>query len=254
MGESMGPRHVISNIVCGFIPNKKTRSKVRVILNNPCVCNYIKYVRQWAGINCGGVKKLSVEFGVGCHNMVVLLNDAHVFKFSLLPGREGRAYHEERVVNAFRKISPIRFPEMELIELEDTVVRRYEFISGKMLMDFSPTVINENKTKIAQQLAKFIYTIGCSDPVELYDLKPDLAAKPGFLYGWFHDDIGNNFMMDDDLNIVAFIDCENMKFCDFKKSLSNSEHFWDKNGIRGLMIEVLSHYAKLYYTKCDQDK
>lgn len=44
----MGPRRVISNIVCGFIPNKKTRSKVRVILNNPCVRNYImrNYITQ----------------------------------------------------------------------------------------------------------------------------------------------------------------------------------------------------------------
>ena len=249
MGEIMGFRRVLSNVICGFIPNKKVRSKVRVVLNNPSVHRYIKFVRRWADENCGGVKKLSIEFGVGCHNMVVLLNNMHVFKFSLLPGREARAYHEERVVNAFRKISPIHFPEMELIKIEDTVVRRYEYIAGKMLTDFSPSYINKNRTKIAKQLAGFLYCIGCSDPVELRDLKPDLRTKPGFLYGWFHDDIGNNFMLDDNLNIIAFIDCENMKFCDFKESLANSEHFWDKNGIRGLMIELLSEYTKLYYSK-----
>lgn len=245
----MALRHIFSNIICGFIPNKKTRSKVRVILNNPSIYKYVKYVRRWADKNCGGVKKLSVEFGVGCHNLVVLLNDEHVFKFFLIPGRESRAYHESRVVTAFKNITPIRFPEMELIKYNNSIVRRYEYIPGKMLTDFSPVYINKNKTKIAQQLANFLYVIGNSDPSELSDLKPVSDANPDYLYGWFHNDIGNNFMLDDDLNIVGFIDCEKMAFCDFKESLTGAEHFWDKNGIRGLMIEILSEYTKLYYAK-----
>ncbi len=243
----MSLRRLISNVICGFIPNKKMRSKVRVVLNNPSIKKYIKLVRRWADKNCGGVRKLSIEFGVGCHNLVVLLNDMHVFKFFLVPGRESRAYHEVRVLDTFRKITPIRFPEIELIKYAGTVVRRYEYIPGKLLTDFSPDKINQHREKIAKQLANFLYVIGCSDPVELRDLKPAPDARPGYLYGWFHNDIGNNFMLDDDFNIVGFIDCEKMAFCDFKESLSGASHFWDKNGIRGLMISVLAEYANLYY-------
>lgn len=242
-------RRLLSNIVCGFIPARKTRSKVRIMLNNPSIRHHIQYVRRWADKNCGGVKKLSVEFGVGCHNLVVLLNDEHVFKFFLVSGREQRAYHEERVVSALRKYSPIKIPAMELIPYDNSVVRHYEFVHGKMLTDFSPDYINKNIPKIAKQLADFLYVIGCADPDEIRDLKPDLDEKPGFLYGWFHNDIGNNFMMDDDLNIIAFIDCERMTFCDFKTALTGAEHFWDKNGIRGLMTHVLSEYSKSYYAK-----
>lgn len=243
----MSFRRLISNIICGFIPNKKTRSHVRIVLNNPSIHAYVKYVRRWAQENCGGVQKLRMEFGVGCHNLVVLLNDVHVFKFFLVPGRESRAYHEQRVVNAFQGVSPIKLPEMELIKYGDSVLRRYEYIPGKMLTDFDSAYINKNRTKIAKQLANFLYVIGKADPREIRDLKPVPNAKPGFLYGWFHNDIGNNFMLDDDLNIVGFIDCEKACFCDFRDSLANAEHFWDKNGYRGLMVEVLAEYANLYY-------
>lgn len=242
-------RRLVSNIICGFIPNPKTRSKVRVVLNNPSIKSCVKFVRRWADENCGGVKKLSMEFGVGCHNLVVLLNDTHVFKFFLVPGREARAYHELRVVTAFRDISPIKIPQMELMEYNDSVVRRYEFVHGKLLTDFDASYINKNCAKIARQLANFLYTIGCSDPAEIRDLKPTKNARPGYLYGWFHNDIGNNFLMDDDLNIIGFIDCEKMSFCDFKDSLAGASHFWDKHGIRGLMIELLAEYTKLYYSK-----
>lgn len=244
----MSIRRIVSNIICGFVPSKKLRSKLRVVLNNPSIYKHLNYVRRWADENCGGVQKLRMEFGVGCHNLVVILNDAYVFKFFLIPGRESRAYHEERVVKALRNISPIKLPEMELIKYEDTVLRRYEFVPGKMLTDFAPEYICKHRTKIAKQLANFLYVVGCSDPDEIRDLKPTPDAKPGYLYGWFHNDIGNNFMLDDDLNIVGFIDCERADFCDFYTSLIYSEHFWEKKGYRGLMIELLAEYSKLYYS------
>lgn len=244
----MSIRHLFTNIVCGLVPNKKSRSKLRVVLNNPKIHKYIKYVRHWADKNCGGVQKIRIEFGVGCHNLVVILNDAHVFKFFLVPGREARAYHEARVVTALRNISPIRFPEMELIKYDNSVLRRYEFITGKMLTDFTPEQVQKNRTKIARQLANFLYVIGCADPEEIRDLKPVAAAQSGYLYGWFHNDIGNNFMLDDDFNIVGFIDCERADFCDFRRSLIDTEHFWNKQGYRGLMVELLAEYSKLYYS------
>lgn len=244
----MSVRSLFANIVCGFIPNHKIRSRVRVVLNNPSIHKYVRMVRNWADQNCGGVHKLKLDFGVGCHNLVVLLNDEHVFKIPLL-NRENPGPREKRIVDAMRTVSPIYFPEMEIMNWDGVLVRRYEFIRGKLLCDFDSKYITKNRSKIAKQLAKFMYEIGRVDFDEIRDLKPTPDAVPGFMYGWFHNDIGQNFLMDDYLNIVGFIDSEKAAFCDFRTSLSMAEHFWNKNGYSGLMVELLVEYSKLYYSK-----
>ena len=243
----MGLKKTLINIVCGLVPGRQTRSRVRVVLNNPKqVHEYVDFVREWANKNCGGVHKMSLEFGVGCHNLVVLLNDQHAFKFSLV-NRPSRGPREKRITDALRTISPIHLPEMETFEWNNTIVRRYEFIHGKLISEFDPKFINQNREKIAKQLANCMFAVGRADPEAIRDLKPTKNAKPDYLYGWFHNDLGNNFIMDDDLNIVAFIDNEKAEFCDFKEGLSLTSHFWDKLGIRGLMVATLAEYSKLYY-------
>lgn len=249
----MSVRSLFANIVCGFIPNHKSRSRVRVVLNNPSVHKYVRMVRAWADENCGGVRKLKLEFGVGCHNLVVLLNDEHVFKIPLIK-RADLARREMRIVNAMRSVSPIRLPEMEIMEWDGVLVRRYEFIPGKLLCDFDAKYIVANRNKIARQLAEFMYEIGRIDFEEIRDLKPDPDVAPDFMYGWFHNDIGQNFLMDDDLNIIGFIDSEKAAFCDYRTSLSAAAHFWAKNKYDGLMVELLTEYAKLYYFKPTRKK
>lgn len=243
----MNLRRFFANIVCGFIPSKKLRSKVRVVLRYPLSRSYIKYVRDWAEKNDGGLNKLSIAFGVGCKNLIVIANEKNVFKFSLTTDGAAAAEREMRITDAFKKITPIPMPNMELIKWRGITIRRQEFFSGKLIGDFEPSYVLENREKVAKQLANFLYVIGMSDPKEIYDLKPSVKSKPGYLYGWFHNDIGQNFMMDDELNITGFIDWENTDFCDWKPTLYAAERHWDKNGYRGLMVDVMSEYSKLYY-------
>ena len=240
-------RRLFADIVCGFIPSKQARSKVRTILRYPSSRGYIKWVRNWAKKNAGGVKKLKVAFGVGCKNLVVILNDEHVFKFALTTNGAAAAIREKRIMDAFRKITPIPMPEMELIDWRGITIRRQDFMKGKLLGDFEPSYVLKNRTKIATQLANFLHVIGTADPKEIADLKPKNAKKSGYLYGWFHNDIGQNFMMDDQLNIIGFIDWENTEFCDWKTTLYGAERHWDKNGYRGLMVDVMSEYSKMFY-------
>jgi len=127
------------------------------------------------------------------------------------------------------------------------LVRRYDFVHGKLLCDFAPSEIYAHQEKIAKQLAEFMYKIGRADPAEIRDLKPDPNAVPGYMYGWFHNDIGNNCMLDDDMNIVGFIDCDKTAFCDFRTSLPYANHHWDKHGFKGLMVHTLYEYSKLYF-------
>ncbi len=128
-------------------------------------------------------------------------------------------------------------------------VRRYEFIRGKLLCDFPVEQVLAHRAKLVRQLAYFMYAIGCADPESLRDLKAAPNTQPQFLYGWFHNDIGQNFLMDDDLNIVGFIDWEGAAFCDWRPTLRMAERFWNKNGYKGLMTDVLAEYSKLYYNE-----
>lgn len=242
----MNFRRLVANIICGFIPNKKLRSKVRVVLRYPETHSYIKFVRKWAEKNDGGLKKISIAFGVGCKNLIVIANEKNVFKFSLVNDGKKAAEREMRISNAFKNITPIPLPNMELIEWKGITIRRQEFFSGKLIGDFEPSYVLQNREKVAKQLANFLHVIGTSDPKEIRDLKPTKTSKPDFLYGWFHNDIGQNFMMDDELNITGFIDWENTDFCDWKPTLYAAERHWDKNGYRGLMVDVLAEYSKLF--------
>ena len=241
-------RRFFVSILCAFIPWEKLRRRVRVLLNNPTIHTYVKFVRKWANANCGGVKKLKINFGVGCRNLVVNLNDAHIFKFPL-SGNGAVAVRETCICNALRSVCPIYMPAMELIRWRGMIVRRYEYIDGKLLCDFPVSRIIENRDRIARQLAEFIYFIGCADPESIREYKPVPDATPGFLYGWFHNDIGQNFLMDDDFNIVGFIDWEGASFCDFRITMRGVESFWNRNGYRGLMTDVLSYYSRLFYSE-----
>ncbi|MDW2994839.1 MAG: hypothetical protein R8N24_02330 [Alphaproteobacteria bacterium] len=243
----MNLRRFFANMISGLIPNKKLRSKVRVVLRYPSTKEYIKWVRDWAKKNDGGVQKMSIAFGVGCKNLIVILNEKNVFKFSLVNDGSAQAMREMRITQAFQDITPIPMPKMELIQWRGITIRRQEFFGGKLIGDFEPGYVLAHREHIARQLANFLYVIGQSDPDEIKDLKPVKTAKPDYLYGWFHNDIGQNFMMDDDLNITGFIDWENTAFCDFKHTLYGAERHWDKNGYRGLMIDVMAEYSKLYH-------
>ncbi len=239
-------RKFLANIVCGFIPGDKARRSVRVMLNNPCARKYIKFVQNWADTNCGGAKKISINFGIGCQNLIVILNNAHVFKFSLTTN-SGDYRRELSICNTLRKHTSFKIPEMEIINWNGTTIRRYEFISGKLLCDFPPGFIMSHRKKLASQLAQFMFEIGRVDPTAIREFKKTKNAKPDYLYGWFHNDIGQNFLMDNDLNIIGFIDWDAVDFCDFKPSMYMAERFWNKNGYRGLMTDVLYEYSKLYY-------
>lgn len=241
----MAKSNIFTNIICGFVPTRRLRSRVRVRLNNPCIGRYLRWVRDWANKNCGGVSTLKTSYGVGCQNLVVILNNAHVFKFPLHHNQD-LAERELRMCDALRSVCPVNIPKMEIIKLHDIIIRRYDFVPGKLLCDFSADYIMSHRLHLAKQLADFMYKIGCADPKSIRDLKPTSSAKPGYMYGWFHDDIGQNFLMDDDMNVIAFIDWEGCRFCDWRASLRMAERFWNKNKYKGLMTDVLYEYSKIY--------
>ena len=241
-------RHLISNIVCGFIWSKSLRDKVRTRIRFPKTREYVRYVRRFA--KNMKQREIKTMVGYGCKNFIVILNNKHVFKFPLLSDGKEVAIREKRIVDAFYGISPIKIPLMKVIPYKNIYVRKYEFAKGTLLTDIKPSVIAQHQEHIAKQIANFLYVIGKTDPIDIRDLKPNPNDKPGFLYGWFQDDIWQNFMLDTKtFDITFFIDWENTAFEDFRPSLYISSHNWDKFGYRGIMVDVIAEYAKLYFQK-----
>ena len=238
--------HFLSNVICAFIPNKPLRDKVRVMIRYPRTLGFVRFVRRYAR----NMKQCQIKttVGYGCKNFIVILNNKYVFKFPLRNDGAAVAAREMRIVNAFYKISPIKIPKMKTIRYKNLVVRQYEFATGKLLTDIAPWDVSAHREHIAKQLANFLYVIGAQDPDEIRDLKPDPHAKPGFMYGWFQDDIWQNFMLDEKTyDITYFIDWENAKFESFQTSLYVASHNWDKFGYRGIIVDVMAEYAKIYF-------
>lgn len=239
-------RHLLSNIISAFIRKKSLRDKVRTMIRYPQVWGYIRYVRHYAR----NMKhhKIKTVVGYGCKNFVVILNDKHVFKFPLLNDGFAVALRETRITDAFRKISPIKIPEMRVVQYKGVYIRKYEFAYGTLLTDIDPKIINKYRPHIARQIANFLYVIGTSDPAEIRDLKNKPNDVPGFMYGWFQGDIWQNFMLDTKtFDINFFIDWEGAAFMDFGDSLRVASHNWDKFGYKGIIVDLMAEYAKLYF-------
>ncbi|MCQ2598779.1 MAG: hypothetical protein MJ187_00135 [Alphaproteobacteria bacterium] len=237
--------HFISNVIVFVIWKKTLRDKIRVMIRYPRTLKYIRFVYQYP---CNIKKrKISVHVGRGCRNFVVILNSKYVFKFPLFDNGKDVSLREMRIIDTFSKISPIKIPKMEIIHFGDIYVRKYEYANGELLSDVKPEIVCAHREHIAKQIAAFMYSIGVCDPVEIQDLKADKNEQPGFLYGWFHGDIWQNFMLNTKtFDITYFIDWEDTKFQSFVPGLHVATRTWEKRGYRYLGIDVLCEYSKLY--------
>ena len=245
-------KKLYANIVCMFVFSESKKRKVRMNIR------YGKYIKSCMNfvrsVNKDKKCKLKQFFGYGCQNMMISLNNKWIFKFPLPKNglvNNTRAEKEKRIYDAFKDISPIKLPNMELLDFDGIIVRKYEYINGcKVLSEFKPSVIEKYRQKIAYQIAEFLYIIGKSDPKQIKDLKPSINAKPTFLYGWCQNDVGGNFLIDKrTMKIKYFIDWEDTQFISFKPTLYSCANYWKKNGCCELIVDVLEQYAKLYYKK-----
>ncbi len=240
----MNFRHLLSNIVCGFVPGKARRDMIRVRLRYNTRA-YVRFVRQYFG---GAKIPLKTCVGYGCSNFIVLAGSQYAFKFPLTDDGAMRALRELRITSALRKYTTFKIPEMEIIKWNNIAVRKYEFFPGVTLNEIPPHIALEKRHHIARQIALFLYQVGMANPAAIRDLRPEKAGRPGFLYGWFHNDIWQNFILDPTtLDIVGFIDWELATYGSFAYGLYMADHHWDKFGYRGIVVDVMAEYARLYY-------
>lgn len=232
-------RKFLTNIICGCIYNKNTRRHTRVVLNSNIISD-IRFMRK--NLNTP-LRKIKTFIGYQARSLLISANDEYIFKFPLRRvNSDELALREKRLVDAFISISPIPIPTVDIFEHRGILVRKYKFIHGAGIRQISPELIKKHKTKLAKQIARFMYEIGTSDPIEIRDLKPKPNTKPGYMYGWTQGDIFDNFIVDTKtMKIIAFIDWEDCEFRDFSNLFRSDRH--------SLMPTVKREYDKLYYKK-----
>ncbi len=236
-----------------FAPILNCCNKFFVYVCHPEIVRYKKYVKDnyAKGKKC----KIRTAYGRGWKNAVVILDKKYVFKFPFASRDKDFVRRismiEKRVVDAFRKISPIYIPKLELIEWNGMIIRKFEYVNGKQITDFNPNEIStENRKKIAKQLANMIHVIQQSDPIELRDLKSNPEEKPDITRGWMHADLATNFLMDDNFNVVAVIDWEDTYWVDVRWAFAKLNKSLDRRRYYGIFMNTLFDYMIEYL--CDK--
>lgn len=229
------------NVFCAFIPNKLLRRKIRVILNSD-VKGCIRFIKH----DLHRKKLGHVKFFVGyrARSLLISVNDEFIYKFPLRRSDSNElALREKRIVDTLSKVSSIYVPGVELLKLNEKIVRKYKYTRGCTLSQMETDDVINHIDILAPKIAKFIYDIGCADPEEIRDLKPSPNMKPGYRIGWYKGDIADNFIVNTEtFDVVAFIDWEDARFCDFSYIFTVEK----RSPRRELMAAVGAEYDKLY--------
>ncbi|MBR3511105.1 MAG: hypothetical protein IKN73_03520 [Alphaproteobacteria bacterium] len=231
-------KKIFINIICKFIPDRHRRNRVRFLLENWNYVNKcVKFVKSQ-----GNFKNIKKVIGHGSRNLVVTADDKYVFKFPKNNNGYEKSLREQQITDVFRKISPIKIPDMEILDFDGIAVRKYPYISGINLEYFHPKKVpHDIEIKIAKQLAKFLYIISKNDPKELRKYKTSSNKKPSILHGWCQNDIKYNFIMNPKtFDIIAIIDWEDVGFNDFCYLFTYEKDY------RSVMTSILQEYLKLY--------
>ena len=235
-------RHFFTNMVCGLIYNQETRKHVRAALNSPLISLLVLIKKD-----CGKRRvKYKIITGFRGRNLLIRVNDKYIYKYptqkcNFAPNIEVR---ERDITRELAKVSPIYIPVPELLRYQDKIVRRYDVVDGVSLRQLiqKKKIYEQYKKYLAHQVAYFLYVVARYNPKSLYKYKDVASQKPGFMCGWHHCDLLDNFMIDKKtFKIVAFIDWEEVGFSDFSKM------FADKNPIlNDFMKNIKSEYTKIY--------
>lgn len=233
-------RRFFANIICGFVPGRDRRRLVRVLLNSD-VAKYLRFIKSDVGAR---PRKIKYFVGYQARSLLVSADDKYIYKFPLRrDNSDDLARREFRIVNALRDLSPLYVPPVQLLEYNGRVVRKYEFIRGTQFRHLPTDVAYRHMNKIAKQIAACMYKIGCADPMEIHDLKPNKSDAPAYKYGWTQGDIYDNFLVDEQTgNVLAMIDWEDAYFGDFsrlfkRRHISIASEFMDC---------VVAEYDRLY--------
>lgn len=230
-------KKLLINVLCAFVPSRQRRKALRMELNYP-IRKWVKFAKKFGKTP---KPKVRYTYGFRCINFVVTIDDKFVFKFPLIGDGWDLSRREQAITDALRPISPIKIPEMEILDFNGMAVRKYECIKGIGFHSLSRAVQNQYADKIAKQLAKFLYVVGCADPKAIRNLKNKKSDRPSIMHGWNQNDLWDNFIINPQtFDVVGLIDWEDAGFNDFYDCFVR--------GTRNNVVKaaLLREYMKLY--------
>ena len=239
------------NLFCAFIPNRKLRHRLRMQMTFN-IKPYINFAKSDANLPNADVNIYQGHGGM--KKIIVVLDKKVAYKFPLSAARYDSPKTEKMFTDAFRDISPIYLPKMEIIKMPvngtNIDVLKYDFVDGTPIGNLSDSLLKKYANTIAEQLGKFLFAIGESNPKSIQHLKPTKQTKSGFMYGWAHNDIGGNFLVDENTGkITAVIDWESAAFCDWSNDMIAAHKFLSKHNAGNIIMKTIVEYAKLYMKK-----
>ena len=127
MVDFMSVKKFLVNLACGFIPSKSVRHRVRVRAQFD-IKSYVDFAVRDAGLVRPTVRTYQGHNGM--KKIIVVLNNTVAYKFPLVDARADSPRREKMFADAFRNVSPVRLPKMELLQFRGMDVLKYEFITG----------------------------------------------------------------------------------------------------------------------------
>lgn len=208
-------RHFLVNMLCGVVVGKHRRRKIRVVLNTRFL-SIVRFVKK----DCGMINpKIKVIIGSRGRNLVINVSDKYVYKFRVAIDDFDDSFEkrEYAITSVLSKVAPIYIPIPKIIKYEHGIARRYDFVSG---INFKQLIKNEKyeaaSNRLAKQLAEFIYKVSSVDPVQIRKYKQDQKQKTGYMLGWYHIDLFENFLIDENTFCInGIIDWEEVSFNKF---------------------------------------
>lgn len=136
-------RHFFTNIICGCVYNKDDRKKLRVLLNSP-VMSYLRFVRADLGVK---IRRFRTFVGYQARSLLIGVNDKYIYKFPLRRDNYRElAMREKRVTDALRAVSPLYIPNVEVLNYNGMLVRKYDLIRGKQCVNCRRPMCCDTKT------------------------------------------------------------------------------------------------------------
>lgn len=214
-------RHFFANVVCAFIYNDMTRKRVRAIIDLPYFA-WRRFVHRDSGVSRRRIKTIT---GFSGRNLVFIAGNKYVYKFIHKWGAKNIEQREFDIATALADVSPIPLVVPTILNTSTGPVRRYDFAPGITLRVAAkkyPKKYEQNKDYLARQIANFIYEIARHRPAKIRKYERGHTPKniklrePEYMYGWYHGDIGDNFMIDPKtFRVLSVIDLESMTYGDF---------------------------------------
>lgn len=229
----------ICDVLCGLIPNRNLRKKIRKNKLFDWRQKYNALRKKYPELNFRHTTMIKGGWNIG-----FIVDKKYVFKIRKFFDKSiptEKIMREQRITDAFANISPLKIPKIEIVRAGGYTFYKYDFIPGKNLNKFPETVITENAWIWGKQIAEFIYAVHNARPTEINDLRGDDDGD-----GWNHNDICNNIIVDKKtMKIVGLIDWEYSGWGTLDTEFRNTVAFSKKMQNSGFQIAVMAQYKSI---------